>query len=155
MNGNDAAIIKTLAELGLRQEQPLTPEQEQLLKRALDPHEEYLAQVQQLFSETNEFRKVHANLQTMYRTQRFWSVKFKELMLQFLGLRADLETEPIRYIGKRDWWESREDVQELDSFNFQKFMSTYDSMIKAKKAFEKAGGDYHKEMMKSINLDDE
>lgn len=49
MNEKDAAVIKALAELGLRKEVSLSPEQENLLKRALDPHEEYLAQVEQIF----------------------------------------------------------------------------------------------------------
>ncbi len=49
MNDKDAAVIKALTELGLRKEEPLTPEQEMLLKRAVDPEEEFLAQVQQIF----------------------------------------------------------------------------------------------------------
>lgn len=49
MNEKDAAVIKALAELGLRQEQSLSPEQELLLKRAVDPEEEFYAQVQQIF----------------------------------------------------------------------------------------------------------
>ena len=49
MNEKDAAVIKALAELGLHKEVPLTPEQENLLKRALDPEEEFLSQVEQIF----------------------------------------------------------------------------------------------------------
>jgi hypothetical protein len=49
MNEKDAAVIKALAELGLHKEEPLTPEQESLLKRAVDPEEEFLHQVQQIF----------------------------------------------------------------------------------------------------------
>lgn len=49
MNEKDAAVIKALAELGLRKEEPLSPEQETLLKRAVDPEEEFLHQVQQIF----------------------------------------------------------------------------------------------------------
>lgn len=50
MNEKDAAVLKALAELGLRQEIPLSPEQEQMLKQALDPHEQYLADIQALFT---------------------------------------------------------------------------------------------------------
>lgn len=49
MNDKDAAVIKTLAELGFRKDEPLTPEQELLFKRAIDPEEEFLHQVQQIF----------------------------------------------------------------------------------------------------------
>jgi len=49
MNAKDAAIIKALTELGLRKEAPLSPEQEQLLKQALDPHEQYLADLEKIF----------------------------------------------------------------------------------------------------------
>ena len=57
MNEKEAAIIKALAELGLYKEQPLTAKQEQLFKRAIDPEEEFLAQVEQLFhvKEADEF----------------------------------------------------------------------------------------------------
>ncbi len=50
MNSKDAAVIKSLAELGLRKEVPLTPEQEQLLKQALDPYEQYLVDLQKIFT---------------------------------------------------------------------------------------------------------
>jgi hypothetical protein len=43
MNEKDAAIKKVLAELGLKEEPELTPEQEELLKTALDPKEQELA----------------------------------------------------------------------------------------------------------------
>lgn len=51
MDSKDAAAIKALAELGLRKEIPLTPEQEQLLRQALDPHEQYLADIERLFTQ--------------------------------------------------------------------------------------------------------
>lgn len=49
MNSKDAAVIKSLAELGLRKEEPLTPEQEQLLKQALDPQEQFYAEIIRIF----------------------------------------------------------------------------------------------------------
>ena len=52
MNTNDAIIIKTLAELGLRNEPQLTPEQEKLLQQALDPHEQYLEDILKIFNST-------------------------------------------------------------------------------------------------------
>lgn len=54
MNKKDCAIEKVLAELGLRDEPELTPEQEEMLQRALDPEKEYLHQVKKLFSEDDE-----------------------------------------------------------------------------------------------------
>ena len=45
----DAAVIKALALAGLREEPKLTPEQEQLLKQALDPEEQFAADVKRIF----------------------------------------------------------------------------------------------------------
>ena len=50
MTPKDAAVIKALAELGLRQEVPLTPEQEDMLRRALDPYEQYLEDIVKVFT---------------------------------------------------------------------------------------------------------
>lgn len=49
MNNKDAAIIKALSELGLRSEPKLTPEQEQDLKRAINPDDTFLDDVEKLF----------------------------------------------------------------------------------------------------------
>jgi hypothetical protein len=49
MNSKDAAAIKALSELGLRKEVPLTPEQEQILKQALDPQEQFYADIIRIF----------------------------------------------------------------------------------------------------------
>jgi len=54
MNKKDCAVEKVLAELGLRNEPELTAEQEEMLKRALDPEQEYLYQVKKLFSQDEE-----------------------------------------------------------------------------------------------------
>ena len=50
MNKEDAAVIKVLSELGFTNDDPLTPEQEQLLKLALDPEEKFLDDVKHLFT---------------------------------------------------------------------------------------------------------
>ncbi len=50
MNKHDAAVIKALADAGLSEEPELSPEQEELLARALDPEKEYLHKVKELFS---------------------------------------------------------------------------------------------------------
>lgn len=39
-------LLKTLTDLGLRKEIPLTPEQESLFNQAVDPHEQYLSQLE-------------------------------------------------------------------------------------------------------------
>lgn len=49
MNEKDATIIKALTELGLRKEVPLSPQQEQLLKQALDPQEQFYADIVRIF----------------------------------------------------------------------------------------------------------
>lgn len=54
MNEKDAAVIKALTQIGLRPEQELTPDQEELLKRALDPEEQFLYDVEQLFTQNKE-----------------------------------------------------------------------------------------------------
>lgn len=52
MNEKDAVVIKTLSELGLRKEVPLTPEQEKMLQIALDPNEQYLEDLLKIFKST-------------------------------------------------------------------------------------------------------
>lgn len=49
MNEKDAAVIKTLTELGLRPANELTPIQEELLRAALDADEEFAYRVKRLF----------------------------------------------------------------------------------------------------------
>lgn len=51
MKGKDAALIKTLTELGLRDEPKLTFDQEQDLKRAINPEDTFLDDVKKLFKE--------------------------------------------------------------------------------------------------------
>jgi len=46
----DAAIIKALTQLGLRPEEQLSPEQESMFKAATDPEEQYLQDIERLFS---------------------------------------------------------------------------------------------------------
>jgi hypothetical protein len=52
MENKDAAVIKALAELGLRKEAPLSPEQERMLQVALDPNEQYLEDLLKIFNRT-------------------------------------------------------------------------------------------------------
>lgn len=49
MTTSDAKVTKALADLGLRSEVPLTPEQEEIFKRATDSEEAYLHHVEQIF----------------------------------------------------------------------------------------------------------
>lgn len=53
MNKHDATIIKALAELGHIEEPVLSPEQEEMLARALDPEKEFLHSVEELFTNQN------------------------------------------------------------------------------------------------------
>ena len=50
MNEKDAQVEKILAELGLRDEPKLTPEQEELLQRALDPELQFQHDIERLFN---------------------------------------------------------------------------------------------------------
>ena len=50
MENKDAHVQKILAELGLKQEPELTPEQEELFRIALDPEEQFLHNVKKLFT---------------------------------------------------------------------------------------------------------
>lgn len=50
MKEKDAAVIKVLADIGMTDEPELSPEQEEQLKRALDPDEQFLYDVEKLFS---------------------------------------------------------------------------------------------------------
>lgn len=45
----DAKVQQILYELDLKQDEPLTPEQERLLEQALDPEQQFLSDVQRLF----------------------------------------------------------------------------------------------------------
>lgn len=49
----DSAVINVLTQVGLRKEPDLTPEQEEMLRRALDPEEQFLHDVEQLFQKQN------------------------------------------------------------------------------------------------------
>lgn len=55
----DSAVIKALTELGLRKETPLSPEQEQLLKQALNPDEQYYTDIIRIF-ESNTWSRTEA-----------------------------------------------------------------------------------------------
>ena len=50
MNKKDASVIKVLADLNLSDKTELTPEQEELLKLAMDPDEQFLHDVETLFN---------------------------------------------------------------------------------------------------------
>jgi len=50
----DSAVITVLADIGLTEPEPLTPEQEEILARALDPEKEFLHAVEQLFGKSPE-----------------------------------------------------------------------------------------------------
>ena len=49
MKGKDAAVVKVLSDIGFIEEIELTPEQEEMLKRALDPEEQFMHDVEKLF----------------------------------------------------------------------------------------------------------
>ena len=48
----DPAIIKALTDINLHTEPELTPEQEELLRLALNPEEQFLNDVERLFTKT-------------------------------------------------------------------------------------------------------
>jgi len=50
MSKQDAAITKVLSDLGIIEEPTLSPEQEDMLARALDPEKEFLHSVEKLFN---------------------------------------------------------------------------------------------------------
>lgn len=54
MSKKDAAIIKALAELGLKDDPELSPEQEEQLRIASDPELQYLQDVEDLFAKSPE-----------------------------------------------------------------------------------------------------
>jgi len=49
MNKQDAAVIKVLSDIG-EEEPTLSPEQEEMLARALDPEKEFMHSVERLFN---------------------------------------------------------------------------------------------------------
>jgi len=50
MNKQDVAVIKILSDIGVEKEPTLSPEQENMLKRALDPEKDYLDSIEDLFN---------------------------------------------------------------------------------------------------------
>ncbi len=52
MNKHEAKVIKALADLNIGEQPSLTPEQEDMLARALDPEKEFLHSVEKLFNYT-------------------------------------------------------------------------------------------------------
>ncbi len=50
MNKQDAAVIKILSDIEYTEEPTLSPEQEDMIARALDPEKEFLHSVEKLFS---------------------------------------------------------------------------------------------------------
>jgi len=52
MSKQDAAVVRILTDLGLRKEEPLTPEQEESLKQASDPEEKYYADIVRVFGDS-------------------------------------------------------------------------------------------------------
>ena len=50
MNKQDAAVIKVLSDIGSNEEPTLSPEQEEMLARALDPEKEFMHSVERLFN---------------------------------------------------------------------------------------------------------
>ena len=54
MDKKDFASQKVLAELGLSENRRLTPEEEATLRRALDPEEDFLFKVRQLYGITED-----------------------------------------------------------------------------------------------------
>ncbi len=52
--GINSHVIKTLSELGLSDETELTPEQEQMLKDALDPEEARLSAILDMFKSSDD-----------------------------------------------------------------------------------------------------
>lgn len=50
MNKQDAAVIKVLSDISIEKEQILSPEQEEMLSRALDPEKDFLASIEDLFN---------------------------------------------------------------------------------------------------------
>ena len=51
---NDSIIIKTLTDLELRDSPTLTPEQEEMLRLALNPEEQFLTNVEKLFKKEDQ-----------------------------------------------------------------------------------------------------
>jgi len=54
MNKQDAAVIKILSDIGLEEEPTLSPEQEEMLTRALDPEKQFIHSVEQLFNKNKK-----------------------------------------------------------------------------------------------------
>lgn len=52
MNNQDSTVIKILSDMGMTEEPELSPEQEEILQRALDPEKEFLHSVEKLFNTT-------------------------------------------------------------------------------------------------------
>jgi len=54
MNKKDASIIKVLSDIGCKEPVELSPEQEELLQRALDPEKEFLDTIERIFNNSEK-----------------------------------------------------------------------------------------------------
>ena len=54
MNKQDAAVIKVLSDIGTEEDPTLSPEQEEMLARALDPEKDFLHSVEKLFTKNKK-----------------------------------------------------------------------------------------------------
>lgn len=52
MDKQEAAVIKVLNDIGVREEPQLSPEQEEMLARALDPEKDFMDRVEKLFKKS-------------------------------------------------------------------------------------------------------
>ena len=54
MSHKDADVLQILQQMGLRQEKELTPQEEDMLQRALDPEKQYLYDIERLFTKPDK-----------------------------------------------------------------------------------------------------
>ncbi len=104
MNEKDATIIKALAELGLHKEHPLTPEQEKLFQRAINPEEDFLQSVEELFhvNESDQFSNQETTLEHLHRILMARSKEF-QIYLQYLSNKYPFSDYPKTFRYTPNW----------------------------------------------------
>lgn len=153
MNDKDAAVIKTLAELGLHKEPSLTREQEKWFKRAVDPEEEFLHQVQQIFKITEEDQWLnqdtslsHFDKKQKAATFEFWKFLTEINNKYKLGMSTTSAARSLSFessVSSVGWSLSHLSallVSYLSQAEKDKYQKLFDRMVSAKKKFEDAMG---------------
>jgi len=125
MKGKDAAVIKVLSDIGMTDEPELTPAQEEHLKRALDPEEQYLYDVERLF---NPQLTENWSGEDGIREEPNPLPIVDARMLSSVGSNTDYIIQKANEIGDGDMQQGMEKLGSVESIPVSKIIGTEDML---------------------------